>query len=121
MPNWRAKLYDKALNLDKSKTSAQTKLALIKTLPIGAIGRPVPNVVTERVAVAPMPTPPKTSSSKTCSCTVPVATPKGFQVPKPTVPPPKVEAPKPIEPPKPATKPEPVASKPTQQITRCGC
>lgn len=103
--------YDKALNLDKSKTSAQTKLALIKTLPIGAIGRPVPNVVTERVAVAPMPTPPAPVAVKPAPVPVPVATP--MVAPKPTVPPPKVEAPKPIEPPKPATKPEPVASKPT--------
>lgn len=106
--------YDKALNLDKNKTSAQTKLALIKTLPIGPTAGRTPTVVTERVAVAPIPTPAAPPKAAPVAVPAPAApAPAAVITPKPIpiAPPakaieaPKTETPK-AEPPKPVVKPD---------------
>jgi tetratricopeptide (TPR) repeat protein len=96
--------YDKALQIDSSNTSAQTKLAMIRDLmgarPAGAAGKPP-------VAVA------AATQAKPAEPIKPPEPVKPAEAPKPVEPPKVAEQPKPVEPPKAielsrqAAKPEP--------------
>jgi tetratricopeptide (TPR) repeat protein len=91
--------YDKALQIDSSNTSAQTKLSMIRDLmgsrPGTAAKAPV------AVAAAPQAKPVEAKQTEPAKPAVVAEAPKPAEPPKP------VEAAKPAESPKPAVKPEP--------------
>jgi tetratricopeptide (TPR) repeat protein len=104
--------YDKALQLDSSNTSAQTKLSMIREL-MGNAGRPgKPTVV---AAATPRPTEPTKPAeiAKPAETTKPLEMPKPVEVAKPAEPPkPVVEAPKPAETTKPLELARPAEPRP---------